>query len=343
MSENSSPSNNFNLNTYNISQILKKLFKKENFIRPFIIFFVIYLFGIVQNWGSIIFFLFPIITFGFFIFFKVIEVSKEYTNVKGSNLSFNPIGDEGVIANRLFFCSLLELIIVFAMGTESLYHPQLINNYFIFYVLPVVLIYIFSIYYSFYDLGMNATIVVALNSETSNNIRAGDIDAYLTSNRKEKEFTIPPSEEQPEKINNLESKSATQRLISHLSVENYAKIFNMVKIITILFAVNWILWLLLTYFNLIPGVNFGLPGSSFIEGTDLEVTFLIFVCLVGIPVCFVWILTKTYQLNTQIDLKSVQLVIKEFPISQQQKVVKLLEVYFSKNEDQNKKGKMDNF
>ena len=92
---------------------------------------------------------------------------------------------------------------------------------------------------------------------------------------------------------------------------------------------------------MIPGIPFGLPGSTLAEGTELEVNFIIFPVLAGIPICFIYILIKTYQLNTHIDIKLVNDAIKELPVSQQQKIMKLLEIYFIKNKQLNEKGRTD--
>ncbi|MHA1727480.1 MAG: hypothetical protein ACTSWY_01955 [Promethearchaeota archaeon] len=289
---------------------LKLLLKNESFLRPTIIFAIFYVFILMENWSDIILLLIPIITYVMFTFFKIVDVSKEHTIVNGSKISFNPIGNEKIIANRLFFCLLLEMILIFAMGTESIFHPQLINDYFIYYVIPLVLIYIFSLYYMFYDVGFSANIELLLKDELHD-----DLGGYKSN-----------------KLTDKKKKKKDGELISYLNLSEYKKIHTVVRFICISLGLMWVILSLLGNFgiiplSIIPNILISVPGTRLLGGSSVEVSTFIYICIFAFPICFVIITARIYQLIAKIDNNALQSIIAGFPKMQQKKIIKTLEFY----------------
>ncbi|MFX0139786.1 MAG: hypothetical protein ACFFDN_39465 [Candidatus Hodarchaeota archaeon] len=113
----------------------------ESLIRDILLFFFLFIIVISQNWNDILLLLFPLISFGFSVFFKVIANIKENSGITHDYIIYNPLGYEKKHANRLIFCALLQLILLFWFGAESFYHPQLIDNYYLYFVAFLVFFY----------------------------------------------------------------------------------------------------------------------------------------------------------------------------------------------------------
>ena len=286
--------------------ILRILMKNETFLRPLIIFIVFYSFILLQNWSDITFLLVPISTFVLYAFFKIIDVSKEHTLVLGSDIAFNPIGNESRISNRLFFCSLLELIIVFVMGAESYRNPHLIDIYFIYYVVPLILIYNFSLYYALYDVGFSSKIEIMIRRKA----------------KFEQDGEINTDKPKGEPLEN--------QLISFMRLSDFKIIYRLITIIFILLSSIWLILTFLGYVGLIPNLSLNLPGSKLYEGVPLEVSFFIYVCIIGIPLSIISITVWVYKIITQIDKPKLNSIIAELPAIRRKKIIKTLEFYTDK-------------
>jgi len=93
---------------------------RESLIRDIIIFTFIFILTNTQGWDGIFLILFPLITFGFSLFFRIINTNKWRTEFENSLIIYNPLGLESKHANRLFFSALFQLILIFWIGAESL-------------------------------------------------------------------------------------------------------------------------------------------------------------------------------------------------------------------------------
>lgn len=282
---------------------LRILMKNETFIRPLIIFIVFYIFILLQNWPDITFLLVPVSTFVLYTFFKIIDVSKEHTLVLGSDITFNPMGNEKSISSRLFFCSLLELIIVFVMGAESYRNPHLIDDYFIYYVVPLILIYNFSLYYALYDVGFSSKVEIMIKKE-------------FNFEQDSDNSTGKP------KPNTLEN-----QLISFMRLSDFKIIYRLITIIFILLSSIWLILTVLGYMGSIPNLSLSLPGSKLIDGVPLELSSFIYVCIIAIPLSIISITAKVYKIITQIDKSKLNSIISELPTIRQKKIIKTLEFY----------------
>lgn len=128
---------------------LRKLLN-ESLLRDLLIFIIFYLFILAQSWKNIFLMFFPIITYAFSIFFRLINVNK-WRLSQYSTIIYNPLGLEKKHANRLIFTSTLQLIILFWIGGESYYHPQLIQTYDFYFNIIFNFVYTFGFYWILID------------------------------------------------------------------------------------------------------------------------------------------------------------------------------------------------
>ena len=105
----------------------------ETLVRDLIIFSFLFLLVITQVWENISLLLFPIITFAFSIFFRIVNTNKWRTEFEERPIIYNPIGLEKKHANRLFFSALFQLILLFLIVSESLYNPHIVDQYFLYF------------------------------------------------------------------------------------------------------------------------------------------------------------------------------------------------------------------
>jgi len=134
----------------------------ETLLRDAFIFAILYLFILTQSWNNIYLFLFPIITFGFSLFFRIINTNKHRILSDINQIFYNPIGLEKKHANRLNFTALLQLILLFWIGAESFYHPQLIQTYMLFFNIFFTFFYTFGFYWILIDVWKYAKIAIRL-------------------------------------------------------------------------------------------------------------------------------------------------------------------------------------
>ena len=101
----------------------------ESLIRDLILFFFIFLLILSQVWDNIVLLLFPLITFIYSLFFRILSSNKRKTEFTDSFIIYTPLGLERKNANRLFFSSLFQLILIFWLGAESLYNVHVLGHY----------------------------------------------------------------------------------------------------------------------------------------------------------------------------------------------------------------------
>ncbi|MFW9936415.1 MAG: hypothetical protein ACFFD5_02120 [Candidatus Thorarchaeota archaeon] len=150
-------------NTENNYLLIRDLIN-ESIIRDTIVFTLIFLLILSQSWDNLFLLLFPIITFGFSIFFRIISTNKWRIKSEEINIEYNPLGSEKKNANRLYACSLMQLILLFWIGAESLYHPQLIASYSIYFVILFCFIYSFCYFWIFIDIWKYSKLRIEINT-----------------------------------------------------------------------------------------------------------------------------------------------------------------------------------
>ncbi|NHJ21094.1 MAG: hypothetical protein EAX91_09140 [Candidatus Lokiarchaeota archaeon] len=145
---------------------LREIFN-ETILRDVIIFVALYLFILSQSWKNIFLLLFPIVSFGFSFFFRIINTNKFrlFLRIEGAQITYNPLGLEKKHANRLNFSSIFQLILLFWIGAESFYHPQLLDAYGIFFNLAFIFFFTFGFYWVLTDIWKYAKITIELEDE----------------------------------------------------------------------------------------------------------------------------------------------------------------------------------
>jgi len=246
---------------------IKGILKKESFLIPIIVFTVFYIFILLQNWVNITLILIPLISFSQYLFFNILNELNGQICIEELNFEYKPFGNEKKISDRLFFIMLSEMIIIYVLGSESYRYPQLIEDYFYLYIIPLVLLFIFSLYYSFYDVGKNAKIIMKLENRD---------DAEMAKN--ETDF-----------------KETVEIFSQSLRFADIKKISNFLNYAFILLLFGWILFSILDIFEIITSLEILLPGSNLTEGTPLGISFFIYVALILVPLLFAFIIFMVHK------------------------------------------------
>jgi hypothetical protein len=237
---------------------LREVFS-ETLLRDSIIFIALYLFIIAQNWQHLFLLSFPMISYTFSLFFRIISISKDKIYTTNSQLSYNPLGLEKRHANRLNFISLFQLILLFWLGAESIYHPQLIKVYDLYFNCLFGLIYSFGFYWIFNDIWKNSKIAVNLSSE---NLSIEETRNNILTSLKYRKFTL-------------------------LTLGNFF-------LFLVLNLVNIILQYLIKI-DLINGIEVYLPGTGIENSQPLIFPFTIFIILIIFPLCSIFSLIIVYK------------------------------------------------
>ncbi|MBY9019016.1 MAG: hypothetical protein KGD66_09320 [Candidatus Lokiarchaeota archaeon] len=237
----------------------------ENLLRDLIIFVVLFLFILTQSWNDLFLLLFPLILFTMSMTFRIINTNKWRIFLANGMIFYNPLGSEKKHADRLYFSSILLLIMLFWIGSESVYHPQLIDDYTLYFNILFILIYTFGFYWILIDIWKNAKIEIISKEEQDQ-----DITKVLSSLGREKSI--------------------------HLSVLNLI-IFIILNVVNVLVA-------FLINFNLISGISYYLPGTG-IEGSlplEISISHLFFMIISPcLAVLFLFLIHQDIQ-DFNIDL-----------------------------------------
>lgn len=146
----------------------------ETLGRDLIIFSFLFLLVITQVWENISLLLFPLISFAFSVFFRIVNTNKWRTEFEERPIIYNPIGLEKKHANRLFFCALFQLILLFWIGAESLYNPHIVDQYFLYFNLLFIFLYTFGFFWIFIDLWKHSKVEIILSRINKENPKTYD-------------------------------------------------------------------------------------------------------------------------------------------------------------------------
>jgi len=135
----------------------------ETLLRDLILFILLYLFILAQGWDNFLLLLFPIISFSFAIFFRVIGTNKTRVLNKKNLVFYNPLGAENKNADRLVFVALFQLILLFWIGGESIYHPQLTDDFSLYFNIAYFLIFSFGFLWIFLGIWDYCQIIIDLS------------------------------------------------------------------------------------------------------------------------------------------------------------------------------------
>ena len=281
--------------------LLREIFN-EILLRDIILFAILFLFTLAQTWDTIILFLFPIISFAYSLIFRIISTNKWRTISENNPLIYNPIGVEKRHANRFEFCALLQLILLFWIGAESLYHPQLIDDYTIYFNILYFFVFSFGFYWIMIDIWKYSRFGIILKN----------IDPEYEKSKSEGEI---------------------DRLINFLKFEKFKRI-SIVNLIVFL-AANLLntLFALAIHFNAISGLPFLLPGTGLESSEPIQITLFSPFIIVISPVLTSLLLILIYKDVNNFSLENLNAAIEDLPDNVKQQIlenIKNLNKHFSK-------------
>ena len=256
----------------------------ETLLRDIIIFIILYLFILAQSWENLFLLLFPIITFAYSVFFRIINTNKWRTTSNSTQITYNPIGLEKKHANRLFFTAILQLILLFWIGAESYYHPQLIQYYDLFFNIIFNFLYTFGFYWILTDVWNHSKIVIRLkNNKLSTQAQ-----------------------------NNTLLKSDLDKVISHLKLKSF-KIVSIVNLSTFIFLNILNISFTLFIDNTFSRFSYYLPGTGIEGSLPLNISIISFLIVIISPLIASFLLIFIYKDLNNIDHANLENLMKELP------------------------------
>lgn len=260
----------------------------ESLIRDVVLFLFLFLVVIAQDWDNIFLLLFPLISFSFALFFKIVATAKKRIN-DNLQIIYNPLGSELVYAHRLNFCALLQLVLLFWLGAESLYHPQLIDTYYIYFISLFIFFYTFGFSWIFFDLWRYSKIEIITEDLETN-----------TSQISHENF---------------------ENVISFLKMKD----FKMISIINFLvFVILNLMNIMFAYYDVMPGIKYNLPGTGIEESDPINLSYVIYGIICIPPLISVAIMRYNYKNLNNINKQNLDKVLNNLPKSVQAKVTKNL-------------------
>jgi len=280
-------------NNTNQSELLLREILNDALVRDLFLFIILYLFILAQGWDNLLLLLFPIISFSFALFFRVIGTNKKKILYNKHLIFYNPLGAENKNADRLVFVALLQLILLFWIGAESIYHPQLVNDFGLYFNLTYFLIYSFGFFWIFLGIWDYCRIVIDLSEI--------DLRDFKQTSAEYKRVVIS------------ELKLGKIELISYLNIV----LFLVLNLFNIIFILIDLLGISIGFFG-------NLPGSGIEESEALYLPFSVFIILITFPlttVIFLQVIYKEVNSFSEIDFNTK---ISRLPVEIQTQVIKNL-------------------
>ena len=261
----------------------------ESLLRDLILFSFLFILVIAQDWDNILLLLFPLITFVFALFFKMIDTIRQESQTDDTLIIYNPLGSEKVSSHRLNFSAFIQLILLFWFGAESLYHPQLIDNYYIYFISIFIFFYTFGFYSVFIDLWKYSKIEIKIENKNSR-----------------------------EDHDNLDN------VISFLKVKSF-KIISIINLLVFIFlnAMN-ILFAHLTFDKIMPGFEYTLPGTGFENSEPITLSFIIYAIVTIPPLISIAFLFINYKDINNISSEKLNKILSSLPEGTQNKIIENL-------------------
>ena len=268
----------------------------ESLIRDLVLFTLLFLLVVSQNWGSILLLLFPLITFTFSLFFRIISSSKRSSEFRNKCIIYNPLGLEKKNANRLFFSAILQLILVFWLGAESLYNSHIVDGYYLYFMGFYIFFYTFGFFWIFIDIWKYTKIEIITTS-----LDDGKIQQY------EIEFSA--------ELNNIFA-YLDLKYFKHISLINILVLLT-VNIINVIFMV-------LISINPALGFQMSLPGSGNIALNPMIISYLFYGFLLISPLLTITLLVLNNTQISNFNLEKFNEIITSLPRNLQLKIVESL-------------------
>ena len=267
----------------------------ETLLRDIITFIILYLFVLAQSWENLFLLLFPIITFTYSVFFRIINTNKWRTTSNNTPITYNPIGLEKKHANRLFFTAILQLILLFWIGAESYYHPQLIQSYDLFFNIIFNFLYTFGFYWILIDVWNYSKIVIRLkNNKLSTQAQ-----------------------------NNTLLKSDLDKVISHLKLKSF-KIVSIINLSTFIFLNILNISFTLFIDSAVSRFSYYLPGTGIEGSLPLNISIISLLIVIISPLVASFLLIFIYKDLNNIDHANFENLLKELPEENRKNIIENL-------------------
>ncbi len=269
----------------------------ESLLRDLILFTFLFILIIAQVWDSVLLLLFPLVTFAFSLFFRILSNNKIRTEFNNSLIIYNPLGEESKHANRFFFCTLFQLILILWLGGESLYNSHIINSYFSYFLGFLIFLYTFSFFWVFIDSWKNTKI---------------EIIPYITEGK-----------------SSLKVKSQDlSKVISYLKLKNFKVIAITTLLVFITLNILNIISLLFINNNM-PGIQVILPGTQI-----LTLSYLFYGFLTISPILTIILLNKNYKTINTLSKEKFEAILDPLPRNIQIKIRENLKTLNNKFKEQ---------
>ncbi|MFW9902431.1 MAG: hypothetical protein ACFFDY_14280 [Candidatus Thorarchaeota archaeon] len=269
----------------------------ESILRDLILFTFLFLLLISQVWDNIFFLLFPIITFTFSLFFRILSVNKKKAFFEKSEIVYNPLGSEVRNANRFFFSAQFQLILIFWLGAESLYNPHLVNNYYSFFISILTFSFTFTFFWIFIDLWKFARFEILINGIESR------FDSQIS----------------------IDSKN----VISFLKLKSY-KIISVINLLVfIILNILNLISIFLINSNPTLGMQLSLPGAQLIN-----FSYLLYMILFISPIITILVHIFNYKVINNFNEEKLEKVIEPLPRNIQIKIIENLKSLNNKIKEQ---------
>ncbi len=278
--------------------VSKKELFSESSVRDMVLFTFLFVLVAAQEWDNLLLLAFPLITFGFSIFFKLVSTNKWRTEFENSPIVFNPLGLEKLHAARLNFTALFQLALLMWIGAESLYHPQLIEDYFYYFNIIFIFMYTFGFYWIFIDLWKYSRIEVIFGGIEFNNLNYDKIDL---------------------------SKSL-DNVISFLKTKVFKKISLICFLLFVLLNLANIAMSTFAVEEFVPSFEYELPGTGIEDSEPVILSVFTFIALGTPPIASVVFLITTYKNITKIDKSRLNKILEPLPKPIQIKIVENLKL-----------------
>ncbi len=267
----------------------------ETLLRDIITFIILYLFVLAQSWENLFLLLFPIITFTYSVFFRIINTNKWRTTSNNTPITYNPIGLEKKHANRLFFTAILQLFLLFWIGAESYYHPQLIQSYDLFFNIIFNFLYTFGFYWILIDVWNYSKIVIRLkNNKLSTQAQ-----------------------------NNTLLKSDLDKVISHLKLKSF-KIVSIINLSTFIFLNILNISFTLFIDSAVSRFSYYLPGTGIEGSLPLNISIISLLIVIISPLVASFLLIFIYKDLNNIDHANFENLLKELPEENRKNIIENL-------------------
>ncbi|MFX1455566.1 MAG: hypothetical protein ACFFDB_09360 [Promethearchaeota archaeon] len=258
---------------------------QESFIRDIIIFTFIFILVNTQGWYDIFLLLFPLTTFGFAMFFRIINSNRWRTRFEDSYIIYNPLGLEKKHANRLSCSALFQLILLFWLGAESLYNPHIVAEYFLYFNLLFFFMYSFGFFWIFIDLWNYSRLEIVFEKDVR------------------KKSTVNKSNNPPEKKQMLSFLNIQKAWVISMGNLLWFIILNLLNVILAIFIVS------------IPslGIPKILPGTGIMSSESLRIPLTFYILLFGSPFLATASLYLNYREINKFTQDDLTKIIKNYP------------------------------